>query len=74
MCWKKVEQYCKGFEESEFISIAKPEERKFIIQVIAEEYPEIPRIRIAATLDRGVKHFQTPINRNAFIRFMQTSL
>ena len=74
MCWKKVEQICKGFEESEFISLSKPEERKFIIHVIAEEYPEISRVRIASTLDRSIKHLPNPINRGAFIRFMQTSL
>ena len=74
MCWKKVEENCKAVYESEFISVEKPLERKYIISLISEEFPEIPRIRIAATVDRGVKHFQIPINRNAFLRFVQNSL
>jgi hypothetical protein len=74
MCWKKIEEYIKIFNETEYISIVNPAERKFVIHAIAEEFPEIPRVRIAATVDRGIKHFEKPIKRNAFIRFMQTSL
>lgn len=74
MCWKKIEENFRGFDETEFINIVKPTERKFIIHVIAEEFQDISRVRIAAMVDRSVKHLQTPINRNAFIRFMQTSL
>jgi hypothetical protein len=74
MCWKKVEKNFKGFDDTEFINIAKPTERKFIIHVIAEEYPEISRVRIAAMVDRSVKQLQSPVKWNAFIRFMQTNL
>ena len=74
MCWNKVEQQCKAIYESEFISVANPIERKYIISLISDEFPEISRIRIAATVDRGTKHFQNPINRNAFLRFVQNSL
>jgi hypothetical protein len=74
MCWKKIEDNIRGFDETGLISIVKPTERKYIIHLIAEEYPEISRVRIAAMVDRSVKQLPAPIRRDTFIRFMQTSL
>jgi hypothetical protein len=74
MCWKNIEEQCNTIYESKFIHIDKPIERKIMIQLIAEEFPEIPRMRIAATVDRSINHLQNPISRSAFIYFMQTSL
>ncbi|MDI9258307.1 MULTISPECIES: hypothetical protein [Flavobacterium] len=74
MCWSNVEKQCKIIYDKPFISADKPLERKFIIQVIAEEFPEFPRIRIASAVDRCFKIFPTPVERKTLLHFVQTSM
>ena len=47
MKWNNVENNCKALYEYQFINGSKPKERKILIQVIADEFPELPRVRIA---------------------------
>jgi hypothetical protein len=60
--------------ETPFINIGKPLDRKFIIQIIAEEFPDFPRIRIAATVDRCLKIFPAPIERQKLLHFVQMNM
>jgi hypothetical protein len=57
-----------------FISVEKPLDRKFIIQIIAEEFPDFPRIRIAATVDRCLKIFPAPVERQKLLHFVQMNM
>ncbi len=52
MCWNNVEFQCKMVYETPFIRVEKPLDRKFIIHIISEEFPDLPRVRIAANVDR----------------------
>ena len=47
---------------------------KFIIQIIAEEFPDFPRIRIAATVDRCLKIFPAPVERQKLLHFVQMNM
>jgi hypothetical protein len=60
--------------ETPFINIGKPLDRKFIIQIIAEEFPDFPRIRIAATVDRCLKIFPAPVERHKLLHFVQMNM
>ena len=75
MCWTNIENQCKIIYEKPFINAEKPHERRFIIQIIAEEFPDFPRVRIAAAVDRCFKIFpvarrekrQYVLNKELFI-------
>jgi hypothetical protein len=71
MSWKNVADRHKNLFEGNQVTFAQPLERKFIIQVIAEEFPHQSRVRIASAIDQCVKINSTPINRNQFIDFVQ---
>jgi hypothetical protein len=60
--------------ETPFINVGKPLDSKFIIQIIAEEFPDLPRIRIAATVDRCLKIFPAPVERQKLLHFMQMNM
>ncbi|WP_291129319.1 hypothetical protein [Flavobacterium sp. UBA7682] len=74
MCWNKVESQCKMVYSTPFINAEKPLDRKFIIQIIAEEFPDFPRVRIAATVDSCFKLFPTPVSRQKLLHFVQMNL
>lgn len=74
MCWNNVETQCKMVYDTPFINAQKPLDRKFIIHIISEEFPDFPRIRIAATVDRCLKIFPAPVERQKLLSFMQTNL
>lgn len=72
MCWKNVETQCKMVYDKPFINVEKPLDRKFIIQIIADEFPSYSRTRIAASVDKCLKIFPTPVDRQKLIQFVQT--
>ncbi len=74
MCWTKVESQCKMVYDKPFINAEKPLDRKFIIHIISEEFPDFPRIRIAATVDRCLKIFPAPVQRQKLLHFVQMNL
>ena len=74
MGWINVENNCKLLYQYQFIDGSKPNERKILIKIIADEFPELPRIRIAYAVDRCIKESSSPINPNAFLSFVQRYL
>jgi len=74
MCWTKVESQCKMVYDTPFINVEKPLDRKFIIHIISEEFPDFPRVRIAATVDRCLKIFPAPVERQKLLHFVQMSM
>ena len=74
MCWTKVESQCKMVYDTPFINPEKPTDRKFIIHIISEEFPDFPRVRIAATVDRCLKIFPAPVERQKLLHFVQTNM
>lgn len=74
MNWKNVENNCKAIYEYQFINGAKATERKILIQVIAEEFPELPRIRIAYAVDRCFTSVAAPMSPTTFLTYVQSYL
>ena len=74
MCWTNVENQCKMVYQGPFINLEKPLERKFIIHIISEEFPDFPRVRIASAVDRCLKIFPAPVERKTLLHFVQNSL
>jgi hypothetical protein len=74
MCWTNVENQCKMIYEKPFINNEKPHERKFIIQIIADEFPDFSRVRIASAVDRCFKIFPAPVERKTLLHFVQNSM
>ena len=71
MNWNVVEQNCKAIYLTQLINGKDPMERKMMIHLIAEEFPEVPRMRIAFAVDRCITSHQGLISPNAFLTFVQ---
>ena len=71
MRWNNVENNCKSLYEYQFINGTKPTERKILIKVIADEFPELPRMRIAYAVDKCITTIAAPMSTNTFLTFVQ---
>lgn len=74
MSWNKVENNCRAIFEYQFINGKKPKERRVLIQVIANEFPELPRVRIAYAVDRCITTVASPMSPATFLTFVQSYL
>ncbi|UPT70252.1 MAG: hypothetical protein M0D53_14285 [Flavobacterium sp. JAD_PAG50586_2] len=74
MNWNSVEQKCKAIYLTQLINGKDPLERKMMISLIAEEFPEFPRMRIAFAVDRCINSNQGLMSPNAFLTFVQSYL
>ncbi len=74
MKWNNVEINCKALYEYQFINGNRPTERKVLIQVIADEFPELPRVRIAYAVDRCITTVAAPMKPSTFLTFVQSYL
>lgn len=71
MSWINVENNCKALYFSQFINGSNPVERKILINLIAEEFPEYSRMRIAFVVDRCINNIKEPMSTNTFLNFVQ---
>ena len=74
MCWQTVENNCKAVYQYEFIRGKNPIERKIIIQLIADEFPEFSRMKIADAVDRCIVSNSEPMSPNAFLTYVERYL
>ena len=74
MCWNTVENNCKAIYQYQFINGNKPTERKILIQIIADGFPELPRVRIAYAVDRCISTIPAPMSTTTFLTFVQSYL
>ena len=74
MSWNNVENNCKSIYEYHFIKAKIPIERKMLIHIIATEFPEIPRIRIAYAVDRCISEIPEPMTPRTFLTFVKRYL
>lgn len=74
MNWNVVEQKCKAIYLTQLINGKDPLERKMMIKLIADEFPEYPRMRIAFAVDRCINSNQGPMTPNTFLTFVQSYL
>lgn len=71
MKWNNVEQNCKALYEYQFINGKNPIERKVLIQLIADEFPDYSRMRIAFAVDRCITVIAEPMTPTTFLTFVQ---
>ena len=71
MCWRTLKNNCKEVYQYESIRGKNPVERKIIIQLISDEFPEFSRMKIADAVDRCISTNTEPISPNAFLTHVQ---
>ena len=74
MSWKNVANNCKAIYEYQFINGSDPNVRKLLIKIIAEEFPDYPRMRIAFAVDRCIAAIQEPMSPSTFLTFVKSYL
>jgi hypothetical protein len=74
MSWNNVDIQYRIMYGEQLTTSPKPQERRFIIRTIADEFPHFSRVRIAATVDHCFKINQSPIPRRTFLSFVQNFL
>lgn len=72
--WKNVENNCKALYEYQFINGSNPTARKVLIGLIADEFPEYPRMRIAHAVDRCLSTFKEPMSATTFMSRVKSYL
>ena len=71
MCWQNLKNNCKELIETRYITGRNKFDRKLLIELIADEYPEISRCRITNAVDIYLKTMNTPITSYNFVHFVQ---
>lgn len=71
MSWTNVEHNCKILYYSQYINGSNPMERKVLIRLIADEFPEFSRMKIAFAVDRCINDINAPMSPNTFLTFVQ---
>ncbi|HNP32594.1 MAG TPA: hypothetical protein PKN96_04830 [Flavobacterium sp.] len=74
MCWTNVENKCKAIYQYQFINGKNPEDRKTMIRLIADEFPDYPRMKIAHAVDRCIITYVEPMSPTTFLTFVQNYL
>lgn len=74
MSWSQVENNCKAIYQYQFINGKDPVERKIMIKLIADEFPDYSRVRIAFAVDRCIKSISEPMSPNTFLAFVKSYL
>lgn len=72
--WKNVEDQCRMLYEYHHINGHNPLERKRLIGLIAEEFPNYTRMRIAHAVDQCLKTDSQPMRPNTFINTVKSYL
>ncbi|MGC4039683.1 MAG: hypothetical protein QM710_02505 [Flavobacterium sp.] len=71
MNWSRLERNCKALYEFQFINGNDPIERKLLIKLIADEFPDHSRMRIAFAVDRCITTIAAPMSPNTFLAFVK---
>lgn len=69
-----IKERCKMMFNSNLIVEVTPAIRKAYIELISEQCPDIPRIRIISILDREIKRITEPVIRKTFFETINHSL
>ncbi len=69
--WNNVENNCKALYEFHFINGKNRDERKVLINLIANEFPDYPRMRIAFAVDRCITTNAEPMSPATFLTFVK---
>lgn len=71
MCWKKLEGKFKSIYQTQFINVSDLAERKMIISLISDEFPDVPRLRIIHAVDKCIHASEHRVPPVAFLYKVQ---
>lgn len=71
MCWKNLENKCKQIYHTQFINAADAVERKMIINLISDEFPDVPRLRIIHAVDKCISASEQRVAPVKFLNRVQ---
>jgi hypothetical protein len=71
MCWKNLKEDCSNLIDSYVFKEAKPLRRKQLIEITAQEFPQMTRMRIAFAVDKYLESRPRPITSRGFVEFIQ---
>lgn len=71
MSWNNLKDNCSILIEAKAITGRRPTDRKILIHLVADEFPEYPRLRIAYAIDKYMNNMSQPISSSNFISFLQ---
>lgn len=71
MCWKSLENKCKQIYHTQFINVSDLAERKMIIRLIADEFPEVPRLKICHAVDKTIGNVEKRVSPIEFMNRVQ---
>jgi len=69
--WVVIDKKIKIVYENKPINLTNPKERKFMIAIISEEFPNYTRINIASAVDSSIKNLGHPIEKNSFLDYLK---
>jgi hypothetical protein len=71
MNWNNVENNCRALYQFQFINGKDPLERKILIKLIADEFPDFPRVRITYAVDKCIASLPERMSPNSFLTFVK---
>ncbi|MFM2213922.1 MAG: hypothetical protein RL427_1185 [Bacteroidota bacterium] len=72
--WNAIEAKLKVLYDDQPIRYKKSRERKKLINLLADEFPEVSRVRIASAIDYAKDNWAISKNRLTFLNFMKNYL
>ncbi|MDI1317223.1 hypothetical protein [Flavobacterium sp.] len=72
--WKNVEDQCKALYDYRFINANDPVDRRTLIRLIAEEFPNYSRMRISYAVDQCLKTNSETLRPTTFVSAVKTYL
>jgi hypothetical protein len=69
--WKLIEAKLKVIYEDQQVTYKKRKERKKLIALFADEFPEVSRVRIASAIDYARDNGSISANRLTYLNFMK---
>jgi hypothetical protein len=72
--WVVINTKIKIEYEDKTINLTNLKERKFMIAIISEEFPNYTRINIASAVDSSIKNLDHPIEKKTFINYLKSYL
>lgn len=70
--WKNVEEQCKELYDNQAINATDPRQRKNLIRLIADEFPNCARMRITYAVDEYLKTTPKVLHTNTFVSFVKS--
>jgi hypothetical protein len=74
MGWYSIENECQFLFDNQVIRNVKKTQRRAIIHIISDEFPQVSRLRISAAVDRSIKRIFEPLPYKNFLSQIKGNL